>query len=395
MIPQIKHNNIMKRSFHIRSLFFLLLFVFLIATLINNSRTIIRKTLLLRFQLQYPTFEAALLKHAAIDPTEPQWNREIRNLLDQNNLNNNHHHHHQTRRSHVSVTLGSPLLFQRNLVPDFHKALREWFQKRKFEPSIMSELTQLVKNPIEFHHKGNNYSSSSSEKSSSRYSSCAVVGNSGILLKKHYGSVIDSHEVVIRLNHARVQGFEQNVGSKTNISFVNSNILHGCSRMIGCNCHGYNHDVATVMYICQPVHFMDYTLCKRSMGARAPLLVVTDPRFDVLCARIVKYYSLRRFVLESGKGLEEWGPLHDEAMFHYSSGFQAVMLALGVCERVSMFGFGKSVSAKHHYHTNQKSELSLHDYEAEYEFYDDLVHGIRPLPFLKHDTKLPPLVMYH
>ncbi|MED6222376.1 glycosyltransferase 29 [Stylosanthes scabra] len=390
MIPQINNNNnIMKRSFHIRSLFFLLLLVFLIATLINNSRTIIRRTLLLRFQLQDPTFEAALLKHAAMDPTEAQWNREIRNLLDQNYLNNHHRHQQQARRSHVSssVTLASPL-FQTNLLPDFHKALREWFQKKKFEPSIMSELTQLVKSPIEF-HKGN-----SSSESSSRYSSCAVVGNSGILLKKHYGSVIDSHEVVIRLNHARVQGFEQNVGSKTNISFVNSNILHGCSRMIGCNCHGYKDDVATVMYICQLAHFMDYTLCKRSMGARSPLLVVTDPRFDVLCARIVKYYSLRRFVLESGKGLEEWGPFHDEAMFHYSSGFQAVMLALGVCDRVSMFGFGKSVNAKHHYHTNQKSELSLHDYEAEYEFYHDLVHGIRPLPFLKHDTKLPPLVIY-
>ncbi|KAL1298775.1 hypothetical protein HN51_043079 [Arachis hypogaea] len=354
----------MKRSFHIRSLFWLLLLVFLIATLlINNSPTTIRiRTLFLRFQLQDPAFEAALLKHAAIDPTEPQWNREIRNLLDQNH----HHHHHQ-----------------RYLLPEFHKALREWFQKKKLEPtSIMSELTQLVKNPIDA-HKG------------SRYSSCAVVGNSGILLKKHYGKLIDSHEVVVRLNHARVQGFEQNVGSKTNISFVNSNIVHGCARMIGCKCHGYNDDVATVMYICQPAHFMDYTLCKRSMGARSRLLVVTDPRFDVLCARIVKYYSLRRFVLETGKGLEEWGPLHDEAMFHYSSGFQAVMLALGVCDRVSMFGFGKSVKAKHHYHTNQKSELSLHDYEAEYQFYHDLVHGYTPLPFLQHDTNLPPLVMYH
>ena len=361
----------MKSSF--RSLFWVLVVVVFVATL--TSRTMIRRSLLLRFQLQDPVFEATLLKHAAIDATEEQWKREIHELLDEN-LGN------QTR---VPVTLRSPL-FHRYL-PDFQKVLREWSQNKRFQPSVMSELTRLVKHPID-KHKGLLLLLEGSDQ---RYSSCAVVGNSGILLNTDYGRLIDSHEVVFRLNNARVQGFQHKVGSKTNISFVNSNILHGCARMVGCKCHMYGDDVAMVMYVCQPAHFMDYTLCSKSLNA--PLLV-TDPRFDVLCARIAKYYSMKRFVMETGKGLGEWGPAHDEAFFHYSSGFQAVMLALGICDTVSMFGFGKSASAKHHYHTNQKVELHLHDYEAEYAFYRDLVYGHRPIPFLSDKIKLPPVVMY-
>ncbi|XP_061345394.1 beta-1,6-galactosyltransferase GALT29A-like [Gastrolobium bilobum] len=351
----------MKCSF--RPLFgFLLLVVFVAA--VTELQSIVL------FQLQPPTPET-LLKYAAIDTVEEQWKHEIQQLLD-SNLGN---------QARVPVTLRSPL-FQRYL-PDFQRALRDWALKKsfQFQPNIMSELTRLVKYPIEL------------VGSYERYSSCAVVGNSGILLNKDYGKMIDSHEVVIRLNNARVEGFENKVGSKTNISFVNSNILHACARIVGkgCLCHSYGADVATVMYICQPAHFMDYIVCNSSL--KAPLLV-TDPRFDVLCARIVKYYSLKLFFEETGKVLEQWGPAHDEVYFHYSSGFQAVMLALGICENVSMLGFGKSASAKHHYHTNQRAELGLHDYEAEYAFYRDLLEGHKPIPFISDNIKIPPLVMY-
>jgi hypothetical protein len=62
---------------------------------------------------------------------------------------------------------------------------------------------------------------------------------------------------------------------------------------------------------------------------------------------------------------------------------QAVMLALGICDNVNLFGFGKLNGTKHHYHTSQKSELHLHDYEAEYCFYRDLVNRrFECIPFL-------------
>ncbi|KAJ9188687.1 hypothetical protein P3X46_000058 [Hevea brasiliensis] len=338
-----------------------------------------------------PVFNSTLLKYAAIDIGEAQAKQEIEQLLEGNFASQGTYrtiatwrrfNHHDVR---ASSSRGFPVMspqFYRYWL-NFRRVLHDWARAKRYQPDIMNELVGLVKNPIDAHDglMGSN----------KKYSSCAVVGNSGILLQKHYGELIDGHEVVIRLNNARTNGFEQHVGSKTNISFVNSNILHPCAGRLGCFCHPYGPNVPMVMYICQPVHFLDYTIC--NLSHKAPL-IVTDPRFDMLCARIVKYYSLKRFVAETGKSLDEWSAAHDGLMFHYSSGFQAVMLAAGICDKVSVFGFGKSTLAKHHYHTNQKGELKLHDYEAEYDFYHDLVNTPHIIPFISDKFKFPPVVIY-
>jgi hypothetical protein len=337
---------------------------------------------------------STLLRYAAIDIGEAKAKDEIEQLLDGNVGGQGRYQTFAAWRrfndpevrerssNGIPLSLRSPQIYRYWL--DFRRVLQEWARRKAFfEPEIMLELIRLLKHPIDRH--------TGLVGSDKQYSSCAVVGNSGILLKSDYGELIDSHEVVIRLNNARTGGFERNVGWKTNVSFVNSNILHLCTRRKGCFCHPYGDNVPIIMYVCQPVHFLDYTMCNSSH--KAPLLV-TDPRFDVLCARIVKYYSLKRFAEETGKSLEEWGRAHDGANFHYSSGMQAVMLALGVCDRVSLFGFGKSASAKHHYHTNQKEELGLHDYEAEYAFYRDVVERPSEIPFISGKFNITPMVIY-
>ncbi|EFJ10975.1 glycosyltransferase, CAZy family GT29 [Selaginella moellendorffii] len=268
------------------------------------------------------------------------------------------------------------------------QALRSWLRKKRYDPSVMNELVDQVSAPIV------KVLNSSATGSSGRFRQCAVVGNSGILLNTRYGSFIDSHEAVLRLNNARVTGFEQHVGSKTTLSFINSNVLALCSRRPGCNCHPYGSSVATVVYMCQALHFVHLKLCG-SLMTDMPLLV-TDPRFDALCMRIVKYYSLKKFFQSSGAAasasdsIEHWKRMHDGSFFHYSSGMQAVMLALGICDSVNIFGFGKAATAKHHYHTNQRGELNLHDYAAEYTLYQDLANN-KSNPFLDEASgfKLP------
>lgn len=71
-------------------------------------------------------------------------------------------------------------------------------------------------------------------------------------------------------------------------------------------------------------------------------------------------------------------------------------MTLGVCEEVSLFGFGKPAGAKHHYHTNQKKELALHDYQAEYDFYGDLQARPETVPFLDEaqGSTVPPVRLY-
>ncbi|XP_033101332.1 beta-galactoside alpha-2,6-sialyltransferase 2-like, partial [Anneissia japonica] len=51
--------------------------------------------------------------------------------------------------------------------------------------------------------------------------SCAVIGNSGILLKSSCGSEIDSHEFVLRSNIAPILGFEKDVGYRHDFVSLN------------------------------------------------------------------------------------------------------------------------------------------------------------------------------
>lgn len=389
----------MKRT--LRPLYTILLLVVLAGTL--TFRVVLHQngSFYLRYETassptpKIPSFNETLLRFAAVDVGEAKLKKEIEDLLEGNLASRGRQRSFlSSGKYHIDVRLrtsrGMPLQLRspefHRLWQNFRRHLGDWSRNRRFfHPDIMSELANQIKASIdEFNgRKG----------SVEKYKSCAVVGNSGILLKSDYGKLIDNHEAVIRLNNARIRGFEGNVGSKTNISFANSNILHLCARREGCFCQPYGNNVAMIMYICQPAHFLDYLVCNASH--RSPL-IVTDPRFDSLCARIVKYYSLKRFVTTTGQDPAGWGSSHDAANFHYSSGMQAVMLALGVCERVSVFGFGKSKAARHHYHTNQKAELSLHDYEAEYEFYRDLMAGTDAVvPYVSDNFKFPPFVMYH
>ena len=56
---------------------------------------------------------------------------------------------------------------------------------------------------------------------------CAVVGNSGILLKEEYGELIDSHDFIIRFNQATTENYEKHVGSRTDLRLVNGHMF-GC-----------------------------------------------------------------------------------------------------------------------------------------------------------------------
>ncbi|XP_047322582.1 beta-1,6-galactosyltransferase GALT29A-like [Impatiens glandulifera] len=391
----------MKRS--VRPLFSILLLLAIAVTL--TGRVAVRRRFgLIRFDQGItsvdnhppPVFNQTLLRFASVELGEEKLNQEVDRLLEGNFRN------HATHRSFLSSTgsyrrlniparssrgiptlLRSPQFYR--LWLEFRKHLQKWWRNKRFQAEVLSDLVQMIKVPIDRH----NGVSLSNE----RYSTCAVIGNSGILLNSENGALIDSHEAVIRLNNARTNGYERNVGSKTTISFINSNILHLCARREGCFCHPYGATVPIVMYICQPIHFMDYTTCNSSH--KGPL-IITDLRFDMMCARIIKYYSLKRFVEveETKKPIEEWGSAHDGSLFHYSSGMQAVMMALGICDKVSIFGFGKLPSAKHHYHTNQKSELHLHDYAAEYDFYRDLAEKPQVIPFISPNFKFPSVVFH-
>ncbi|XP_068586985.1 beta-galactoside alpha-2,6-sialyltransferase 2-like isoform X2 [Cebidichthys violaceus] len=59
----------------------------------------------------------------------------------------------------------------------------------------------------------------------SQYQRCAVVTSAAAVLNSSLGGEIDSHDAVLRFNAAPTRGFERDVGNKTTIRIINSQIV--------------------------------------------------------------------------------------------------------------------------------------------------------------------------
>eukprot|EP00401_Gymnodinium_catenatum_P076425 CAMPEP_0117524326 /NCGR_PEP_ID=MMETSP0784-20121206/35188_1 /TAXON_ID=39447 /ORGANISM="" /LENGTH=597 /DNA_ID=CAMNT_0005320471 /DNA_START=77 /DNA_END=1867 /DNA_ORIENTATION=- len=135
--------------------------------------------------------------------------------------------------------------------------------------------------------------------------SCAVVGSSGAILGASYGAEIDAHDFVIRFNAAPTQGYEDHVGSRTDLRMLN------CPTLGVLSAEGqtalFEGDQARTRYLS----------CKDPPASAIWRATRWDDGFREQCIYPVL------------------DPHPEEVTF----GFEGVMRALAGCSRVSVFGF--------------------------------------------------------
>ena len=113
----------------------------------------------------------------------------------------------------------------------------------------------------------------------------------------------------------------------------------------------------------------------RACAAASPtkFYLVRDD-FDRFADSVVHHYTSER--IKANFPAAMWAKQAEErrkVRLYSSTGLKAVILALCLCKRASLFGFGKfdpSLGGSHHYWESQtKEEFPDHDYEAEAIFY--------------------------
>ncbi|XP_055076486.2 CMP-N-acetylneuraminate-beta-galactosamide-alpha-2,3-sialyltransferase 1-like [Misgurnus anguillicaudatus] len=168
------------------------------------------------------------------------------------------------------------------------------------------------------------------ETSLDRCRTCAVVGNSGNLLKSHYGKLIDSHDFVLRINMGPTKGYEQDVGSKTTHRIIYPESAVDLDNLTHLVLVPFKTlDLHWLISAFTTKHIKNtYKRVRGTIDADIDRVMIVHPAF-------MKYVY------------DNWS----EGRGRYpSTGFLTVILALHICDKVDVFGFGaKSNGRWHHY----------------------------------------------
>ncbi|XP_065844788.1 CMP-N-acetylneuraminate-beta-galactosamide-alpha-2,3-sialyltransferase 1-like, partial [Oscarella lobularis] len=151
--------------------------------------------------------------------------------------------------------------------------------------------------------------------------SCAVVGSSDNMIGSNYGSLIDSHDVVIRMNVIPTKGYEKDVGTKTTFQTL-------------------------------------YIGIKKAYISPNKILIIPASRAALDFARLSpslfsvnqsEVYLIHPDLYRDTK--HKWLQWLKTSQKRLSSGITVLIFAVHVCNEVNVFGFGlnKAGEYKHYY----------------------------------------------
>ncbi|XP_020499776.2 CMP-N-acetylneuraminate-beta-galactosamide-alpha-2,3-sialyltransferase 1 [Labrus bergylta] len=180
---------------------------------------------------------------------------------------------------------------------------------------------------------------------------CAVVGNSGNLKGSRYGPLINAHEIIIRMNTGKTEGYEADVGSRTThrIMYPESAIdLDNSTHLVL-----FPFKIQDIEWLNKAFttgfHGSSYVPVRAKIKANKDLVMVVNPAF-------MKYVH------------QTW---LDKKGRYSSTGFMALVLALHICDEVDVFGFGadKDGNWSHYWEQlkNKRLRTGVHPGSQEYE----------------------------
>uniref|UniRef100_A0A8C5D8E1 CMP-N-acetylneuraminate-beta-galactosamide-alpha-2,3-sialyltransferase 1 n=1 Tax=Gouania willdenowi TaxID=441366 RepID=A0A8C5D8E1_GOUWI len=193
------------------------------------------------------------------------------------------------------------------------------------------------------------------EPKSDKCRTCAVVGNSPRLRGANYGEIIDSKDVVIRINNGQVHGFEKDVGTKTTHRAMypesaqnldnSTHLLLFAFKMLDLQ---WLLEASTTGF-----NGRSYAPIISRINANKNLVMVVNPAF-------MRYVH------------DKW--LARKASYP-STGIMTVVLALYICDEVHVFGFGADTKGhwSHYWEPQSKTPVnSVHPGSFEYSIIEQL-----------------------
>eukprot|EP01100_Stratorugosa_tubuloviscum_P013933 TRINITY_DN7185_c0_g1_i1.p1 TRINITY_DN7185_c0_g1~~TRINITY_DN7185_c0_g1_i1.p1 ORF type:complete len:392 (-),score=145.74 TRINITY_DN7185_c0_g1_i1:34-1209(-) len=245
------------------------------------------------------------------------------------------------------------------------------------------------------------------------HDSCAVVGNSWMLVKGEFGEEIDKNEAVFRINWAPIAGenfnYTSHTGNKTNYMFVNRFTLFGNKHeppQSNYTLFDKNVIIISKSRLCEKLFrqvlppneiwllsaeweglILDALQNQNPLVSRSPSF---SKHRNTMNRNLIQYNPQRRNLLANKDTCPKNFPTE------VSTGILAILTAMTMCKQVNIYGFG-GLGQIHNYWTPQRepSWYYPHCYSTEYKFLVDLSNNeysetLKPYSYLLSDIEIHP-----